>query len=355
MPNRNWLLAVALLAVVVASVLAVSLRQGSGVVAQPPSVDERLDDVQDELARLRSGMRGVQADLRLALSELRELRGDVAVLNERAQRLNRANRPEPSDAAAFTQTFVQEAIDRYERDGRAAAIAYYNSEESVDGQWYMFIIDAHDVMIAHQNPDLRGMNANSIVGPDNYPAGRMVQEVATEDGAWVDYQFTNLETGAVQVKHSWAVRHDGMTFGSGWYEEGPSKLHAPGAYTQSYVERALELYRVLGRRALLEYYNSEESVDDEWYLFVIEEDGNRVVHAFEPLGVNVLDGGPDPTGYDFRTAIVEVEDQGWISYVFTHTESRELERKHTWLVRRDGLIFGSGYYLEGEFQPAEAE
>ena len=41
---------------------------------------------------------------------------------------------------------------------------------------------------------------------------------ATEAGRWVDYVLLNPETGDERQKHTWAVRHDGLIFASGWYE-----------------------------------------------------------------------------------------------------------------------------------------
>ena len=98
---------------------------------------------------------------------------------------------------------------------------YYNTKESVDGQWYVFMIDEDGTVIAHANPALVGQLASDITGPNNYPTGAAVAATADENGAWFDYTFTNLATGSVETKHSWMVIHDGITFGSGWYEEGP--------------------------------------------------------------------------------------------------------------------------------------
>ncbi len=42
---------------------------------------------------------------------------------------------------------------------------------------------------------------------------------ATEDGLWVEFVLFNPETGRDQKKHTWVARHDGLIFGSGWYEE----------------------------------------------------------------------------------------------------------------------------------------
>ena len=258
--------------------------------------------------------------------------------------------PDVSDVAAYTKSFVEQAIDYYEHHGLDATLAYYNSPESIDGQWYMFIFDENDVLIANRNPDLVGNTAAEASGPDGYPVGHMVVAVASANGAWVDYQFNNPALGRVQIKHSWVVRHDGLIFGSGWYEDGPSKDHAPGAFTQSYVERALEVYRVLGREATFAYYNSQRSIDGQWYLFIHGLDGTRLVNgarADRPgwLGSNLHGTGVDVTGYDYTADTLAIDPSGWISYVFPNPDDElRYQRKHSWLVRHDGMIFGSGWY-----------
>ncbi len=258
--------------------------------------------------------------------------------------------PDISDPAAYTQWFVQQAIARYERDGLAQTVSYYNSPESVDDQWYVFIIDREDVTLTNPNPDLVGMHADDITGPDAYPAGRMVVSAANSGGAWVDYQFNNPASGQAEVKHSWVVRHDGLIFGSGWYEAAPSRTHAPGAFTQSYVERALEMYRVLGREATFEYYNSQQSIDGQWYLFIHHVDGTRLVNgarADRPgwLGSNLHGTGVDVTGYDYTADTLSIETSGWVSYVFPNPDAElQYQRKHSWIVRQGDLLFGSGWY-----------
>ena len=49
--------------------------------------------------------------------------------------------PPKSTPADYTKFLVRDAISRYESEGLDAAVAYYNTKESVDGQWYVFIID----------------------------------------------------------------------------------------------------------------------------------------------------------------------------------------------------------------------
>ena len=54
-------------------------------------------------------------------------------------------------------------------------------------------------------------------------------------------------------------------------------LDAP-AYTKSVVSQALNLYDALGLEAAVEYYSSSESVDDHWYVFIVDEDGYTIAH-----------------------------------------------------------------------------
>ena len=126
--------------------------------------------------------------------------------------------PEKSDPAEYTKAYVQKAIDRYEKDGADAAFAYYNSAASVEGQWYMFIADADDRMVAHgAMPELVGEDFKTVVSPAGYPVGEEMVRDAGE-GSWFSYDWPNPETGEDGAKHSWVVRHEGILFGSGYYE-----------------------------------------------------------------------------------------------------------------------------------------
>ena len=108
----------------------------------------------------------------------------------------------------------------YYAQGREAALAYYNSPESVDGEWYVFIYDENEKLIALAvNPDMLGEELRGDVGVDftGYRHGEAIAG-ATGEGMWVDYFFLNPVTGSQEWKHSWVVRHDGLIFGSGWYQ-----------------------------------------------------------------------------------------------------------------------------------------
>ena len=254
--------------------------------------------------------------------------------------------PPKSNPAAYTQAFVQRAIDYYDDNGRAKTVDFYNSPESVDGPWYVFIGAENDVVVAHATiPDLLGKLPDAVRGPDGYPTGRQIAAAATEDGAWVDYSYLNPAADSVDTKHSWVIRHDGLLFGSGWYETGPSKSD-PTAYTQAFVRQALRLYDALGRGETVDFYNSMDSVDGPWYVAIYDEDTNTIAH---PLRKDFLGTSPrdrsDINGKPYGLEVIAATEEGrWVDYVFVNPTSGETEQKHTWVIKYDGLLFLSGWY-----------
>ena len=160
---------------------------------------------------LFSGVAAVMAGAALAIS--------VIALVSRSEDLDDGYEFRLSDRAEFTVGLVKQALQRYEDEGREATLSYYNSPESAVGEWYAFILDENDEVVAHLNQDLLGRDLKGDLGVDvtGYRFGEVMLG-ATEDGLWVDYLFLNPATGNQEFKHSWVVRYDGLLFGSGWYE-----------------------------------------------------------------------------------------------------------------------------------------
>ena len=252
--------------------------------------------------------------------------------------------PGKSDAPAYTKAFVQQATNLYVALGLEETVAYYNTKESVDGQWYVFIIDENQTIVAHANPDLVGKHISQALGPNSYPTGSAVAASADQDGAWFDYTYANPASGVVETKRSWVVIHDGLTFGSGWYERGPGKSDAP-AYTKAFVQQATNLYVALGLEETVAYYNTKESVDGQWYVFIIDPDGYTIAHHNPQFRGRDPSLRVDATGYFYGDDLQSATEAGhWVDYVLLNPESGENRQKHTWIVRHDGLLFGSGWY-----------
>ena len=75
--------------------------------------------------------------------------GVTAADAERIARRVVASVPPRSAPAEYGAFVVDAAIARYQTQGREATLAHYNREESIDGQWYVFIIDEDDRIAAH--------------------------------------------------------------------------------------------------------------------------------------------------------------------------------------------------------------
>ena len=123
-----------------------------------------------------------------------------------------------SDAPAYTKALVEQAIKYYDANGRDHSVDFYNTDDTVDGDWYVFIIDPDEGIISHAaRPERVGLTFDELVDSAGYNYGADFART-TSDGEWVSYMFLNPNTESEEQKHSWVVRHDGLIFGSGWYE-----------------------------------------------------------------------------------------------------------------------------------------
>ena len=165
--------------------------------------------------------------------------------------------PTMDDPEAFTIALVQAAIDLYKTEGREAAIAYCNDPASIDGQWYVFILDENDLFVAHpEAPRFIGKSIEDAPGFDGSLIGQGIT-MAMTDGLWTEYLWSNPETNKVEQKRTWLIRHDGYLFGSGYYEPwGPdpatltlASKNDPEAFTRNFVLAAIARYEFEGIEA----------------------------------------------------------------------------------------------------------
>ena len=257
-----------------------------------------------------------------------------------------ASIPPKSAPAEYTRFFVEKGISRYETHGRDATLAHYNRPESIDGQWYVFIIDENDLVIAHPDPGRLGLDLKGWVATDvnGYNFGPEMLS-ANEDGKWVSYVYQNPESGGIgsghtgefELKNVWVVRHDGLLFCSGWYinaDEFTKSLVAAAArvFRQTGLEGTLAYFAspdidFAGLRATIDYYNSADNVEGAWFAFIADENGTIIDHYHKDMVGKSLE---DVLGAD----AFEVAAEGnWVT----------TEDVRVWVVSQDGMTFGAGW------------
>ena len=269
--------------------------------------------------------------------------------------------PPQSGPAAYTRYFVESAIAKYDAEGLDATLAHYNSPDSVDGQWYLFIVDRNGEVIGHYEPDRLGLSLLGFAGTDanGYKFGPDMLSATTE-GKWVGYVYRNPASGRIgedstsdfELKNAWVVHHDGLLFGSGWYiniddfittlvDEIAERLRSSGLdATIAYYNDPQNL--TVGLRGATDYYNTTATADGTWVGFYAEPDGTVLFHndpvaigtnIAEVLGPAVLDA---PAEAAWITEADNPDGQGPLSMRIR-------------AINQDGIIFGTGWY-----QPANS-
>ena len=254
-----------------------------------------------------------------------------------------ASIPSKATPAEYTRYFVDNAITRYETQGLDSTLAHYNSPQSIDGQWYVFIIDENDLVIGHPEPQRVGLDVKGWVGTDvnGYEFGPEMLS-ADEGGKWVTYVYRNpasggLGTGEFELKNVWVEKHDGLLFASGWYIDAD-------ALTEQLAAEAVDKYRQLGLaetmayfaspgsvlaglEQAIAYYNAAETIDGHWFAFIGDPDGKIVGHSDQSMiGGDVQDL--------FGSETFEATESGvWV----------ESESLRVFVAGVDGHVFGSGW------------
>ena len=260
------------------------------------------------------------------------------------------------DVGDSVKEYVSKAIAKYENDGLDATITHYNGQDSLDGQFYLFLIGEDDIYLAHPIfPHLIGTDIKDVVGSDGQELGKEIAQ-ATEEGVWVEYLWPHPVSRQEQQKVTWAIRHDGLIFASGYYagepETGPPAWRDadPRDYTVQYVNQAVERYEREGLESMLNYYNSVASFEGEWYLFATDANDIYHVHPLLPqlIGTDIKDVvGSD--GYTLGEELAKATEEGvWVEYLWPHPVTLKEVPKVGYAVRRDGMLFASGYYVRVE-------
>ena len=113
-------------------------------------------------------------------------------------------------------------------DSNTAVIYFKDSDSankvsvSTEDVGYVFVIDVDkdEVMFHSAFSELVGQKASEVTGPDgSFVVRDVIIPEATEDGAWVEYMFTDPADGKAKRKRSFVVRKGFLIFGVELYDE----------------------------------------------------------------------------------------------------------------------------------------
>ena len=128
-----------------------------------------------------------------------------------------------SETPDMAVSLVDDAIDLY-KDIGAKAFPRINVDPELQGiELYVYVIrDSDGTIVAHgENKSLVGTNSDSIGFIDGENLGDVIHDLATENGAWIQYTAKNPVNRELLTESAWVKKHDGYIFGSGIFHPDP--------------------------------------------------------------------------------------------------------------------------------------
>ena len=188
----------------------------------------------------------------------------------------------------------------------------------------------------------------SVIGPlPDVQLVRTYEETwnAAVDGggtAWSQYAFISPNTGTDQIKRAYLQLHDGYLF--------VATYDVADADARSAVDHAIFIYKHNKESdAWIDIITPEEPIiTDKFYPFVINlTSWTRLADGVLPERVGVRETILDTATRPMEDIIEELKTNGsvWATYTFDNPAIRTDQIKRSYLELRDGLIFGSGYYV----------
>ena len=245
------------------------------------------------------------------------------------------------------QAIAYNQILEYGHAGRDAAFADINTVPDEPVSTYVFVADPETGTVQAQNvnPDLIGATSDWESINSDLPAADILERADAEGGAWASYAFTNPVTGEMESKRTWLIMHDGLVFGSGYYT-----TDIPETDVKFVVDSAIFTYESNKENdAWIDIITPDGRVmTDDLYPFVIDAASwTRLADGVVPDRVGKAETILDTSDRSVEGVLADLEANGsvWVTYTF-HNPSTDAEQlKRTYLKMRDGLVFGSGYYI----------
>ena len=124
-----------------------------------------------------------------------------------------------SDDHKLAKNLVTQVIKKYDKEGKDLSALENHLDFNVNSNTkrYAFVIDMNlTTIVAHPNSELIGQDSFALINASESKES-ILENLKNNDGHWVYYNFTNPETDIIEPKTSWFKLHDGLIFGSGFY------------------------------------------------------------------------------------------------------------------------------------------
>jgi len=119
----------------------------------------------------------------------------------------------------MAKEIVTIVIGSYEKSNKDISALDEHLDFNVNSQYkrYAFVIDADTKkIVAHPNAELIGEGSFALINSSE-SVESILENLENNDGHWIYYDFVNPNTNEIEPKTSWFKLHDGLIFGSGFY------------------------------------------------------------------------------------------------------------------------------------------
>ena len=238
-----------------------------------------------------------------------------------------------------TQDVVHQAITLYQSKGIEAFDIITPDEPIQTADFYPFVIAQTNLeTMAHGTiPDLVGICCSFAISErGDRPIDVIRADLNENGGTWVEYVFTNPDTGTEQLKRTWLYQYDGFIFGSGYY--------IPDSRLQILVETKIHEYD----QDPLSIFNAPADESTHQHQFILNAFTLEVVSndAF-PNMVGTLDTHLANSNIQLGEIMTALNNDGhiFVEYLSENPATNTEQLTRTYLHMHDGLIFGAGYYF----------
>lgn len=253
-----------------------------------------------------------------------------------------------ADDEQLSRDLLQQAVEYYRVQGDAAFAAFSRQGEFVQGERYVFVIDAHGTMLASGGYSvvLIGRNISTVLEPEVYEAFQQALQSSEEQGVQVaDYRWMNWRDGREERKRVYFQRVGERFIAVGHYLPRGSAEQAAAL-----LDRAVQAIEANPAESFEAINNlSVDFHEDDLYVFVIDlRDRRYVAHGYNLrlLGADfatIRDPDGKPVGEPILQLMQGRENAGF-DYRWKNPVTSKIENKHALLRKAGNYLVAVGYY-----------